>query len=159
MYDKPSPVATEQSNVTQQGFTQESLFNGHTNISPEPLYQCPDESPQSKYCVSLLETLQEKSQLCDTAELKDNIQSQLSVLSGQLHFVEDKDTLKNVGHFITSAINIIKVNKSYVYQNITKNHLTKKLNNRGPFSRKRKTTNVRIKKPTVQEKNDILCSR
>ena len=60
---------------------------------------------------SLLLKLQEKTQLSDIAVLRKEVQTQLSGLAGQLHLVQDTETLKDVKSYISSAMNLLKARK------------------------------------------------
>lgn len=130
------------------------------SVSNESLDLCSHEISGSQCHKPLLENLQEKSQICDIAELRSRIQTRLLVLSGELNSVQDEDTLKNVRHLITSAMNLIKARtSSVIFSPVTKKEpANKKIEQQRSFfstKRKRKQTNVRMKKPTANEKDDI----
>ena len=111
---------------------------------------------------ALLEKLQEKSQLCDTAVFRREVQTKISVLNGHLNHIEDKETLKGVRSYISSALNLIKAR-----QNLGKSFIVGKKQppnkqieqQRTFFSTKRKRkVRVRIKKPTTEEKKEICTA-
>ena len=60
---------------------------------------------------ALLENLQENSQLCDTAVFRQEVQTQLSLLKGHLHLIQDTETLKGIK---SSALNLIKARQNLV---------------------------------------------
>ena len=112
---------------------------------------------------SLLLKLQEKTQLSDIAVLRKEVQTQLSGLAGQLHLVQDTETLKDVRSYITSAMNLLKARKHLENSfPITKKEPANKLiaQKRCFFStkRKRKQARLRIMKPTAKEKDDICTA-
>ena len=80
---------------------QQSPIDSTLEVSPEFSEEYVDK-------MSLLETLQDKEQLCDIAEIRSTVQTQLSILSADLCCVHDRETLKHVREFITSAINLGK---------------------------------------------------
>ena len=75
---------------------QQSPIDSTLEVSPEFSEEYVDK-------MSLLETLQDKEQLCDIAEIRSTVQTQLSILSADLCCVHDRETLKHVREFITSA--------------------------------------------------------
>ena len=58
---------------------------------------------------SLLETMQDNQHLHDIDSLRSKAQTQLLALSSQIGIVEDIKILNYVRHYITLAINVIKV--------------------------------------------------
>ena len=58
---------------------------------------------------SLLETMQDNQHLHDIDSLRSKAQTQLLALSSQIGIVEDIKILNDVRHYITLAINVIKV--------------------------------------------------
>ena len=90
----------------------ESLQQHSPEISSDKPSPIPDTAqninvpPQEE--TKLLENLQEKTQLCSVTALRNDVQKQISALVGQLHFVCDIETLRDIRSYVSSAINHIK---------------------------------------------------
>ena len=131
-------------------------------------FTVPEASQQNDSMVQqatpLLKNLQEKTQLCNITVLRKEIQKQLFSLAGQLEFVCDIETLKDVRLYAFSAMNLIKARKNLTKSfPIDKNEPSNKLieQQRIFFStkkKKRKQATVRIRKPTSKEKEDICTT-
>ena len=93
--------------------TNSTPHDSKTNADEVPHHDLPDRKVQKEYDeTSLLNTLQEKTELCEISTLKNEVQTEISVLSGHIRLIQDKKTLKDVRHYIISAMNIIKVRKT-----------------------------------------------
>ena len=106
---------------------------------------------------SLLETMQDNQHLHDIDSLRSKAQTQLLALSSQIGIVEDIKILNYVRHYITLAINVIKVGTATSSKLTLTSSAKKEPVNRSFFStkKKRKCTHTRIRKPTTTEKEEI----
>ena len=91
---------SQQSTLKQQN-KDDSLLHG-TIVSNEVSVGADEKA-------SLLETMQDNQHLHDIDSLRSKAQTQLLALSSQIGIVEDIKILNDVRHYITLAINVIKV--------------------------------------------------
>ena len=96
----------------------------------------------------------------DLSSFRAGINQQLSTLAGHLHAVTDISTLKDVKSLLTSALSVIKVGEgsAAALPVPTRDPPNKCLQTQRPFfstKRKRKSTRVRLSKPSKEEKMNI----
>lgn len=110
---------------------------------------------------TLLKCLQDPKQSSKLKVCKDGIQDQIATLTSYLNTTTDMDTLHEVKTLITSAINLIKAKAStpaVVLPTAKDQPANKNITVQRSFfstKRKKKPANVRLAKPTAEEKKNI----
>ena len=109
----------------------------------------------------MLQRVQDVTQMGQLTIYREGIQNQLIALAGYLNTITDMSTLHDVKAFITSALNLIKArqNSSVMTLPVPKHQPpNKRIPIQRPFfstKRKRNRANIRLAKPTIEEKVDI----
>ena len=140
--------------------------DGHNETSPDQTVDLQDDDTFQVEDIKGQDTskrhVSETALLENLAVFRQEVQTQLSVLNGHLHLIQDTETLIGIKSYISSALNLIKarqnVGKSFI---VGKKEPPNKLieQQRSFFSTKRKRKErVRIKKPTTKERKEICTA-